>query len=105
MYAIAAYTLNTTHVSIGNGTVTQASTVLPNEWARVQGNQHDAVPGGWNMTATITPPVGPNWADCIGLNCGAGAGANDLMYYDTFTTVTGIDSSFTITVEFQVTGA
>jgi len=107
LYNMTQYNFNTTFVSIGNGTApTIASTILPNEWAKVVGVQHAGTYGGYNITAVITPPVGPNWADCIGLNFEAvGLGFHDLIYYDTFSTVKGIDNSFTITVEFQVTGS
>jgi len=106
LYNMTQYNLNTTFVSIGNGTVGVASTILPNEWAKVAGVQHDGTFAGYNVTATITPPVGPNWADCIGLNYeNVGLGYHDLIYYDTFSTVTGIDNSFVITVEFGITGS
>jgi hypothetical protein len=50
------------------------------------------------------PSTGPYTADCIGLNWEGGIG-NDysLWGYDTFSEVTGIDSTFVITTEFQIT--
>lgn len=102
------YTDNCTYISIGNdtGTLSTTSTVLPNEWNR---SAADTIGGAgkygqsWlNLTCTMYPDVGPNTADCIGLNLNATDDANNLCFYDTFTEVTGIDDTFTIVIEFKV---
>jgi len=98
------YTDNGTLSSIGNqGTLTSAITVLPGEWNRTTATVEDEVQSQLNLTCTFYPDdSGPYTADCIGLNTNATASANNLIMYDTFTEVTGIDETFTINVEFQV---
>jgi hypothetical protein len=101
-YPLTAYLLNTTYISIGNqGTLTQASVVLPGEWNRTLGTVEDQAYNSFNLTCTFYPDVGPYTADCIGLNYDDAG--NNLWGYDTFTEVTGIDDTFTINVEFKVT--
>jgi len=98
------YLNNGTYITIGNqGTLNDASTVLPGEWNRTLGTVEDEAPSQLNITCTFYPDnAGPYTADCIGLNCNATASANDLIMYDTFTEVTGIDETFTINIEFQI---
>lgn len=107
-FNLTTYNLNTTFVSIGNqGTLTNSSTVLPGEWNRTAGTVEDLVVTGetysFNVTATIYPDTGgPYTADCIGVNYEDGIGNNALYGYDTFNEVTGIDETFTINIEFQI---
>jgi len=95
---------NITYVSIGNqGTLNTDSTVLPGEWNRTSATQHDGLYNSCNWTAVFTGTTGSQTADCVGLNWVSGIGmAYSLFCYDTFTEVTGIDSTFTITIEFKV---
>jgi hypothetical protein len=105
-YNVTQYTLNNTFVSIGNmGTLTTDSVVLPGEWNRTSASMHDCVYNGFNLTAVFYPGAGPYTADCIGVNFQDGIGNNALFAYDTFAEVTGIDSTFTITVEFKISGS
>lgn len=104
-YNGSQYSLNATFISIGNqGTLDTTSTVLPGEWNRTSGTLEDQVQSQLNITATFYPDAGgPYTADCIGLNLESGIGNDgNLWGYDTFTEVTGIDNTFTINVEFQV---
>jgi len=102
-YNMTQYMLNTTYVSIGNqGTLNADSVVLPGEWNRTLGQPHDMTYTSFNITTVIHPAAGPYTADCLGLNFESGIGNNALWGYDTFTEVTGIDSTFTITVEIKV---
>jgi len=105
-YNMTVYNLNVTYISIGNkGTIDADSTVLPAEWNRTLATPHDATYNSCNWTAVFYPNTGPYTADCIGLNLESGIGINDLMFYDTFAEVTGIDTTFTITVEFKVSAS
>lgn len=106
-YNATEYNYNLTHVGIGNqGTLTAASTVLPGEWNRtVADSQHDLSYNQGNWTLVIYPGSGPYTADCLGVYCHATN--NCLFLYDTFNEVTGIDDTFTITLEIilQATGS
>jgi len=105
-YNMTQYTLNNTFVSIGNqGTLTADSVVLPGEWNRTSATMHSCVYNSFNLTAVFHPGAGPYTADCIGVNFESGIGNNALFACDTFTEVTGIDSTFTITVEFKISGS
>lgn len=97
------YMSNCTYISIGNqGTLNTASTQLPGEWNRTSGTLEDFDQSQLNMTCTFYPDAsGPYTADCIGINW-ASSGDGNLYGYDTFTEVTGIDETFTINVEFQI---
>lgn len=104
-YNETQYDLNATYISIGNqGSLSSSSTVLPGEWNRTAGSLEDQVQSQLNITCTFYPDAGgPYTADCIGLNFEDGIGKdNTLWAYDTFTEVTGIDETFTISVEFSV---
>jgi hypothetical protein len=103
-YNTTQYSYNIAYVSIGNqGTLTSDSTVLPGEWNRTTGTIHDATYNMFNITAVFHPDTGPYTADCLGLNFITGIGVNySLWGYDTFTEVTGIDNTFTVTVEVKV---
>jgi hypothetical protein len=97
------YNWNISHIGIGDqGTLTTASTVLPGEWNRTAITTWDnQIQSTINYTTIIYPDAGgPYTADCIGLYINATG--NYLWGYDTFTEVTGIDETFTINVEFQV---
>lgn len=101
--ATSLWDLNLTHVSIGNqGTLDLDSTELPGEWNRTAGNQHTLVYNGFNITAVFYPDSGPYTADCLGINYESGIGNGALWGYDTFTEATGIDDTYTITIEIQV---
>jgi len=103
-YNITQYTLNLTYVSIGNkGTLNTDSTNLPAEWNRTIGYQHNAVYNQFNMTATFTGTTGSQTADCIGINFEGPINGNALWGYDSFDEVTGIDSTFTLIFEIQIT--
>ena len=104
-YNVTMWNLNTTFVSIGNqGTPPSATTtVLPGEWNRTAAVMHANTYHSFNLTAVFYPGTGPYTADCIGINYEDGIANNALFGYDTFTEVTGIDSTFTITIEFSVT--
>jgi hypothetical protein len=107
-YNMTQYLYNTTFVSIGNqGTLNSDSTVLPGEWNRTTGLIHDAAYNQFNVTAVFYPDTGPYTADCFGLNFGSGTigMAYTLWGYDTFSEVTGIDDTFTINVEIQVSAS
>lgn len=99
--------LNLTFVAIGNQTATwvcnNTETVLPSEWNRTAGNQHDFTYNTFNVTAIFKGAAATQVADCISLNFEDGIGNNAQWGYDTFTEVTGIDSTFTITAEIKVT--
>jgi len=97
------YSWNISHIGIGNqGTLNSTSTVLPGEWNRTAITSVDnKIQSTINFTTVIYPDSnGPYIADCIGLYINATG--NYLWAYDTFTEVTGIDETFTINVEFQV---
>lgn len=104
-YADLPYLDNATYISIGNqGALSQASTVLPGEWNRTAGTiSKNTGQSVLNISCTFYPAAGPYTADCIGLNLNATASANNLWAYDTFVEVGGIDDTFTINVEFEVT--
>jgi len=96
------YTWNISHIGIGNqGSLSTSSVVLPGEWNRTAITTWDnKIQSNINYTTVIYPDSGgPYTADCIGLY--PNATGNFLWAYDTFTEVTGIDETFTITVEFQ----
>lgn len=101
-YNLTAYNLNETYISIGNqGSLDSDSKVLPGEWNRTLATVEDEAYNSFNLTCTFYPDAsGPYTADCIGINLQSGIGKNDLTGYDTFIEVTGIDETFTITVEF-----
>lgn len=102
-YNMTQYNLNITQISVGNmGTLNTDSTVLPGEWNRTTASQHDLTYNSANWTAVFHPDTGPYTLDCYGVNCEAGIGNNALLFYDTCTEVTGIDNTFTITIEFKV---
>jgi hypothetical protein len=104
-YNMTQYTYNCTYVSIGNqGSLSATSTVLPGEWNRTTGTIHDATYNSFNVTAVFAGTSGTQTADCLGLNFGSATigTAYTLWGYDTFTEVTGIDSTFTITIEIKV---
>jgi hypothetical protein len=103
-YNTTQYSYNIAYMSIGNqGALTSDSTILPGEWNRTTGTIHDATYNQFNITAVFHPDTGPYTADCLGLNFVTGIGVNySLWGYDTFTEVTGIDSTFTITIEAKV---
>lgn len=97
------YDNNVTYISIGNytGSMNTSVTQLPAEWNRTSATIEDETQSQLNLTCTFYPDSGPYKADCIGLNW-ASSGDNNLWAYDTFSEVTGIDDTFTINVEFQV---
>lgn len=105
-YNLTQYDMNATYISIGNdgGGLATTSTVLPAEWNRTIATVTDEAQSQLNLTCTFYPDdSGPYTADCIGLNFESGIGKdNNLWAYDTFSEVTGIDETFTINIEFQV---
>jgi len=104
IYNMTTYNLNLTYVGIGDkGTLDADSQILPGEWNRTAGVQHASLYNGFNLTATFHPGAGPYTADCLGIYYQA-AGAS-LFAYDTFAEVTGIDASFTIVLEIQVSAS
>jgi len=103
MFNMTQYSLNLTYVGIGNqGVLTTDSTILPGEWARVLAMAHDGTYNSVNFTVIIHPGAGgPYTADCLGIYFESAG--NNLWGYDTFTEVTGIDSTFTIVMEIKLT--
>ncbi len=103
-YNMTTYNFNATWLSVGYGTVSSSSVVLPGEWDRVAGSQIALTATSFNMTATLIPPAGgPYSANCFGINYeSATANTTDLYCYTTFGTVTGIDGNFTITPNVEV---
>ena len=102
-YNATSFPMNVTYVSIGDqGTVNAASINLPGEWNKTQGTHHDMLSSSFNVTAVFHPDTGPYTADCIGLCFDDTIGDGSLFCYDTFTEVSGIDNTFTITAEFKV---
>jgi len=97
------YASNVTYISIGNqGTLNDASTQLPGEWNRTLATIEYQTQSQLNLTCTFYPDNGgPYTADCIGLNYAA-SGDGNLWAYDILDEVTGIDETFTIDVDFQV---
>jgi hypothetical protein len=101
---LAEYSKNVTYISIGNqGTLTTSSVILPGEWNRTSGKIDNVAYNHFNVSCTFHPDAGPYTADCIGLNLASSG--NDLWGYDTFTEVTGIDNTFTINVDIEVTAS
>ncbi len=96
-------------ISIGNdtGTLASTSTVLPNEWHREVATIDNEAQSYLNFSCTISGAdiPGSETADCLGLVFTETDDANDLYAYDTFTEVSGIDSTFTINIDIQVTYA
>jgi hypothetical protein len=103
-YNSTSFPMNITHVCIGNdtGTLGATSINLPNEWNKTAGTHHDKVYNSFNITAVFTGAEASQTADCIGLCYDDTINDGSLFCYDTFSEVTGIDSTFTITVEFKV---
>jgi len=104
-YNLTQYDMNATYISIGNdgGSLASTVTVLPAEWNRTIGTIEDQAQSQLNITCTFNPTTGPFTADCIGLNFEGGIGVDDSLWaYDTFSEVTGIDETFTINIEFQI---
>jgi hypothetical protein len=101
------YILNATGITLGYCTSgpNASSTILDTEFAR-NGSAylHDKVYNGYNLTSVFTGFTGTNSSNCMGVNYGGSGKQNDLFGYSTFSTVSGIDSSFTITCEIQVQG-
>ncbi len=103
-YNISVSLLNLTFVGIGDqGTLDLDTEILPGEWNRTVGTQHTLAYNGFNITATFHPDAGPYTADCLGIYYEAAG--ESLFAYDTFTEVTGIDASFTIVLEIQVSAS
>lgn len=103
-YNLSVCLLNLTYVGIGDkGALTTDSTVLPGEWNRTTAVIHDEAYNSCNWTCTFYPDAGPYTADCLGLYYEAAG--NSLWAYDTFAEVTGIDDTFTIVLEIQVTAS
>jgi hypothetical protein len=99
------YLYNITYVSLGYNSsgFTQTETVLPWEWTRDEVSQINGSTTSRtiNFTGSITPPAGgPYSGNLIGLNCETTANATDLIAYDVWGPVTGIDATFTITYNF-----
>lgn len=97
----------TPFISIGNytgGNLNATSTVLPEEWHRelatIDGEQQSQL----NFSCQITGGeiTGTQVADCIGICLTETDDANDLWAYDVFDEVTGIDNTFTINIDIQV---
>jgi len=103
-YNVTSYLKNSTYISIGNmGILNESSTVLPGEWNRTSGTIKNETGSQLNITCTFEPDAGPYTADCIGINWEPGIGVDgNLWASDIFNEVTGIDDTFTIDVEFQI---
>jgi hypothetical protein len=102
-YNQTTFPMNLTYISIGNqGTLNTDSTELPGEWNRTAATTSACAYNSFNLTATFYPDSGPYTADCWGINYQDGIGNGALFGYETFAEVTNIDSSFTITIEEQI---
>jgi len=89
---------NVTFISLGFGTPTAASTQLPGEVYRADGdaNYEHIADGNWNITITWNPG-GSGSTDCMGWNW-LSAGDGNLWAYDTFTQI-NYQNGDTINVE------
>jgi hypothetical protein len=104
-YNDTVFDLYTTWVGIGDkGSLDADSVILPGEWNRTSATIHDATYNSFNLTAVFHPDTGPYTADCIGVYYEGteGGGPESLWGYDTFNEVTGIDETFTITIEIKI---
>jgi hypothetical protein len=104
-YNATQYVFNCTWITIGDGSVSAASTVLPWEWDRVVASFPSSAmtATSFNMTVTFTPPQSGLKANCMGINCqSATANTTDLVSYITFTEITGIDATFTFTLNMEI---
>lgn len=101
-YNTTQYDYNVSYVGIGNqGSLSAASVVLPGEWNRtIADTQHDLDYNTANWTLVIYPDSGPYTADCLGLYYHSAE--DTLFFYDTFSEVSGIDDTFTITLEIII---
>jgi hypothetical protein len=104
-YNSTEYTYDLDYVGIGDqGTLTVDSVVLPGEWNRtIADTQHDLTYNHGNWTLVIHPGAGPYTADCLGVYYHATN--NALFLYDTFGEVSGIDDTFTITLEIMLSAS
>ena len=103
-YNMTTYDLNLTYVGIGNqGSLDTDSTILPGEWNRTSALQHTLAYNSCNWTAVFYPDSGPYTADCLGVYYESAG--NSLFLYDTFSEVTGIDDTFTITIEVKLSAS
>jgi hypothetical protein len=106
-YNMTSYNLNLTQIGIGNqGSLSTSSVILPGEWNRTAADtQHSLSHNTGNWTVVIYPDaLGPYTADCLGVYYEGGS-TNSLFLYDTFTEVSGIDETFTITLEIQLSAS
>jgi hypothetical protein len=107
-YNLTTYNLNATIVSLGNYTGTNlnsSSTILQGEFIRNSTTIHAQVYNGYNLTALFNGFSGSNSSNCMGINYnGVALGNQDLFAYTTFNLITGIDSTFSITCELQISG-
>jgi hypothetical protein len=105
-YNLTTYVMNLTYVSIGYNTssLDQTITILPGEWNRTTASLHALTYNTFNMTAVFYPGTGPYSANCLGVNYASGIGTTVTLWgYDSFSLVTGIDQTFTITLEIIIT--
>jgi len=90
---------NVTYISVGNGTLTVASTQLSNEWNRTDGTFEYIAVGKWNYSTSFYPS-GSGRTNATGLQWKS-SGDGNLWAYDTFTAI-DYTSNDQIDVEWQV---
>lgn len=107
-YNLTTYNMNATYISLGNYTASASlnSTciVLPNEFIRNSTTIHAQVYNGYNLTCLFNGFSGTNSSNCFGINYSPNFNSNDLFAYTSFSQITGIDNTFSITIEAQITG-
>jgi hypothetical protein len=104
-YNLTTYNLNTTFVVLANYTTitpSASSVVLQNEWIIVSGVIHAQVYNGYNVTGSFSGFTGTNSTNAFGLCYENGLGNNALFGYTIFNLITGIDNTFTFTIEIQI---
>jgi hypothetical protein len=104
-YNLTTYNLNTTFVVLANYTTitpNSGSVTLQNEFMIVSGIIHAQVYNGYNITGTFSGFTGTNSTNVFGLCYENGLGNNALFAYTTFNLITGIDNTFTFTIEIQI---
>ena len=90
---------NVTFISVGNGTLSAASTQLADEWNRTDGTFEYLAVGKWNYSTSFYPS-GSGRTNATGLQWKS-AGDGNLWAYDTFTAI-DYTSNDQIDVEWQV---
>jgi len=117
LYNITQYNENITYVELGYYSYAgiapnSTNTSLIGEFIRTTGSVHAETYNSFNITGVFSGTstqylAGSNSSNCMGISIngdGLSIGSNDLYGYTTFSTITGIDNTFTITCEIEVSG-